>query len=254
MSGFIVIRDYKPGDERNCQEVIRESTMSTVNTAFFSGLTREITFQVIILTSALMFIFLGVPFNICFGSIPVVIALMYVCVWLSHVFKAVQLNVDMGSIPRMYMSSEYTGFWVAEVYEKLMDIRNPQSLQFTIINSDESQKMDLSAYRKRIVGTIAVTRSHNNEDTAWIRRMGVVKSYQRKGIASALVDEVLRFCRDKCYQYVELVTTECHDAARELFLNKGFELKQMYHKQIVGSIITVQMFELMYKLKVAESP
>lgn len=253
MSVYVVIRDYKPGDERGCQEVVQEATMSTVNTAFFSGLTREITFQVIILTSAMMFIFMGVPLHVCLGSIPAVVVLMYICVWSSHAFKAAQLHQDMGSIPRFYMSSEHTGFWVAEVYIKLLENWNPQFSEVVFISDVESQKMDFSAYRRRIVGTIAVTKSKNSEETAWMRRMGVMKKYRRKGIASALVDTALQFCFDHQYKYVELVTTECHDAARELYLNKGFELKQMYHKQIVGSLITVLNFELIYKLKTPES-
>jgi GNAT superfamily N-acetyltransferase len=84
--------------------------------------------------------------------------------------------------------------------------------------------------------------------------MVVTPKYQRKGIASLLVDEALRFCKDKGYAAVELVTSECHDAARELYLKKGFDLKQMYHKPIFGTVVTAQMYDFVFRLKSSENP
>jgi GNAT superfamily N-acetyltransferase len=89
---------------------------------------------------------------------------------------------------------------------------------------------------------------------AWLRRMAVNPKYQRKGIASVLVDEALRFCKDKGYSGVELGTGECHDAARELYLKKGFDLKQMYHKPIFGTVVTIQMYHLVFHFKPSDKP
>jgi hypothetical protein len=50
------------------------------------------------------------------------------------------------------------------------------------------------------------------------------------------------------------VTSECHDAARELYLKKGFDLKQMYRKPIVGTIVTIQMYDLLFCIKPSEKP
>lgn len=76
--------------------------MSTVNTAFFAGLTQEVTFQMTVLMEALMFTFLGVPFSVCVWSVPAVIILMYIFIW----------TQGISNIPRVYMSSEYKRlFW-----------------------------------------------------------------------------------------------------------------------------------------------
>jgi GNAT superfamily N-acetyltransferase len=252
MNHLVIIRYYKPGDELFCREIIKEGTMSTVNAAFIAGLTREITFQTMVLSSALMFIFLGVPFSVCFWSIPVVIILMYAFIWLGHTFKALEMTQDVSNIPRVYMSSEYTGFWVAEVHEPYFMTREPSQVKYTIMTERElkDNNIDIAQHHvKKIVGTVAITRSKHSIDTAWMRRMAVNPKYQRKGIASVLVDEALRFCKDKGYAAVELVTSECHDAARELYLKKGFELKQMYHKSIVGTVVTIQMYDLVFRIK-----
>lgn len=50
------------------------------------------------------------------------------------------------------------------------------------------------------------------------------------------------------YETIDLVTTECHDAARELYMKKGFELRQLYHKQIIGTLVQVLMYEFSLKV------
>lgn len=251
MERYIIIRDYKPGDESQCYEIVKEGTMSTVNAAFIAGLSREITFQVMVLASAVMFIFLGIPIGFCLGSIPGVIVFMYICVWCGHKYKAVEMSQDLANIPRVYMSSDYTGFWVAEAYEPPLILGDKSLIKYTIVNEDEFKKRHLNqgSYFKKIVGTVALTRSRTSENCAWLRRMAVTHDYRRKGIASALLDEVFRFCHEKNYSGVELITTECHDVAREFYVRKGFELKHMYHKQLFGSLVTILMYELYYKVK-----
>lgn len=251
MEHFIVIRDYKPGDELQCREIIKDGTMATVNTAFLAGLTREITFQIMILTAAVMFIFFGFPFTICLGSIPGVILFVYFSIWSAHMYKYLEMSQDLSNIPRVYMSSDFTGFWVAEVYEPVFFTKDREKLKYPILRESEFQEknIDVKSCHKQIVGTIAIVKSVTTEGCAWMRRMAVIPKYQRKGVASALVNEALQFCSEKDYVGVELVTTECHDNARDLYMKKGFQMKQMYHKQIIGSIVTVLMYELYYKIK-----
>lgn len=50
---------------------------------------------------------------------------------------------------------------------------------------------------------------------------------------SGKVLEGLQFCKDKGYCAIQHVTSECHDAAWELYLKEDFDLKEMYHKSIV---------------------
>lgn len=226
--------------------------MSTVTTAFIAGLTRELTFQAMVLTSAVMFIFMGVPLSVCLGAIPVVIVAMYVFIYLAHTFKALEMMQDISNIPRFYMSSDYTGFWVAEACEPIFMTQDPKHAKYLMMTESELQRQSVQLathLRRRIVGTIAVTRSKSEENTAWLRRMAVHPRYQHKGIASKLVDEVLSFAAQKGYSGVELVTSECHNGARELYLRKGFELKQMYNKHVFGSLVSILIYELSISFK-----
>ncbi|KAF4533190.1 hypothetical protein B566_EDAN001732 [Ephemera danica] len=246
----VVLRDYHPGDEIQCQDIIREATMSTVNVAFISGLTREFTFQLMVLVAAVMYIFIGIPLKFCLYVIPGVIIFIYICIWAAHSFKALELNQDINNIPRVYMSSDSTGFWVAEAYEPYFASTWPDGKAMIVNESGlKSCGIDINKCRRTIVGTVAIACSRESEDVGWLRRMAVRPQYQRRGIAKALLREAVSFCRTKGYKEVELVTSECHDAARELYLSAGFDVKQMYHKPIVGNLITLTMYQLIYKLQ-----
>ena len=106
---FIVIRNYKPGDESGCKQVVHEGIMSTVNPAFFAALTREVTFQIIIIMAAIMFVFMNFPPIVCLLSIPISVVIIYISIYFAHITKAYGQTDDILNIPRHYMSSQYTG-------------------------------------------------------------------------------------------------------------------------------------------------
>lgn len=100
MSHIIVIRRYRPGDELGCREIIKESIMSTINIAFMSNLFKEITFQLMILCAAIMFIFFGMPFTICFFVIPIVVVITYIATYLAFMLVVSEINQEISNIPR----------------------------------------------------------------------------------------------------------------------------------------------------------
>lgn len=100
MSHIIVIRSYKPSDELKCREIAKEGIMSTINTAFFGNVFKEITFELMILFAALMFIFFGVPFTVCVLVIPIVIILTYAATYTSLVTKSMEVVQEIRNIPR----------------------------------------------------------------------------------------------------------------------------------------------------------
>ena len=68
------------------------------------------------------------------------------------------------------------------------------------------------------------------ESVALLKRMAVSKKHQRRGIASAMMDTALDHCRAYKFRAIELITTEHHEAARNLYARKGFELIASYEK------------------------
>lgn len=71
-----------------------------MNSAFFGNLFKEITFQVMILLAAIMFIFFGMPFTVCLLVIPVVIVMTYVGTYLAYAAKAMEVDQEVSNIAR----------------------------------------------------------------------------------------------------------------------------------------------------------
>lgn len=216
--------------------------------------------QVALLVMAFAFIGLGIPFKFCLVGIPVAVLLIYFGVWSAHLFKAMELHQDLNNISQTYMSDPSCGFWVAEAYEVSeaseldITINKAKKIDYDFLRESEldARGVNLNGLKKNIVGTVAVTKSLHGGLKAWLRRMAVKKAYRRRGIASRLVDEVIQFCTDKCYEGIELVTTECHYQARELYFRKGFEAEHTYYKYYLNVRQPMYQFHLPLKPPKAE--
>ncbi|XP_031847269.2 N-acetyltransferase family 8 member 3 [Nomia melanderi] len=251
MSHIIVIRSYKPGDEINCKELIKSGVMSSLNSTFFGIVFKELTFQMMILFAAIMFIFFGLPLTICFLVIPLVVFLVYVGTYIGFTTKTMEVNEEVSNIPRVYMSNAFSCFWVAEAFEPYLMTENPTNIQYIIMTEQQfrDSDIDISSQVKRIVGTVALCKSHRLDKGAWIKRLHVHHRYRRKGIASCLINVAISFAIEQGYSCANIIASEYTEGGRELCLKKGFELQQMYHKSILGSLITILMYELTYQIK-----
>jgi len=258
MSAFVVIRHYKSCDEQVCKEIIKTGVMSIVNAAFIAGLTTEVHFQVMVLASAVMYIFLNVPFGVCLASVPAVIILMYILIYTTHVVKAYQAMGQLSNIPRDYMSSEISGFWVAEVYEPVGQSGSSKHEKYMVVDEadvKDGRVLPPKQHQKSVIGIVGLTMdmSSPKPGSAWLKYLAVLPSYQRKGVGTALLNETLSFCKKTNYRYITLAFSECHHAAKMFFSKQGFELKQTYHRHIVGSLVRVLKYELTKDLRADES-
>jgi len=249
---IVLIRPYRPEDYQSVQKVLFDGTMAPVNTFFVRFLTKEIFYQTVVMISALMFIFGGVPLYWTVSSLPIVTCVSYFVIWFGHFYKAKYTHRDMANIERSYMNSNKTCFLVAEAY--VATDRNPSDIRVPVfINEAEFQKypnIEATHSRREIIGTVGICRDREFAVTAWIRRMAVKKEWRRLGVGSHIVDSVIKFCTQKGFVSIELVTTECHDSARRLYEKKGFEMKQMYHKKILNlSSLAITMFFMNFKTR-----
>lgn len=253
----VIIRRYRSGDECTIRSIMSEATMATVGPFFWGGVLSEVFPQVALLVIAFAFIGLGIPFTFCLLGIPVAIVLIYFGVWSAHAFKVMELNQELSNINQMYMSDPECGFWVAEAYE-LSEANELESkfkkVEYDFMNEKEldARGDNLQGLRRNIVGTVAITKSLHGGLKAWLRRMAVKKAYRRCGIATKLMDEVIQFCSDRCYEGIELITTECHYEAREMYYRKGFEAEHTYYKYYLNVRQPMYLFYLPLKPPMAE--
>ncbi|XP_067213871.1 N-acetyltransferase family 8 member 3-like [Linepithema humile] len=251
MSHIIIVRAFKPGDVISCKELLRDGVMSSLSATFWGMLLKESIFQLMLLFCAMAFIFLGMPFTVCFLIVPMAIILVYVGTYISFTAKVAEIDREVNNIPRLYMSNAFSCFWVAEAFQPYLTTRHPKEVHYTVMTEQQFREsnIDVSSQTKKIVGTIGLFKSHTLEGSAWIKRLCVHKEYQRKGVATCLLSVAVQFAADAGYSCANLASSEYTEGGRELCLKKGFELKEMYHKSIIGSFITILMYELSFEIK-----
>jgi len=71
-----------------------------------------------------------------------------------------------------------------------------------------------------LVGMAAISRV--DAATGRLRRMRVTAAWRRKGVAKALLDEAIDFCRAGNYKRLILDTTEHQTAAQQMYESAGF--------------------------------
>lgn len=74
--------------------------MSSMNAAFLGNVVKEFTFQMMILVAAVLFIFFGLPFLICFTAIPAVIFFTYLASFIAHTTKVMEVYQEIDNISR----------------------------------------------------------------------------------------------------------------------------------------------------------
>lgn len=238
---FIIIREYKASDSPAVSEVVRNAYLQNVNTAWLSTILKEITFQLIVSVAAIMFIFLGFPLLLCLAAIPIVLAIIYLVTYSAVLMKAAEVVYNKRPIV----------CWIAEAYEPYFFSQKPQDTSYRILSEEAfwKQKIDFNSFQRKIIGTVAVSNSQATENAAWLFRLAVDKRYTKKGIGRSLIETAKKWCRDNRYSGIEFALSEFQEKYRKLFTNSGFNLKQMYHKQLLGSALVYQMYNFELELK-----
>ncbi|CAG9862204.1 unnamed protein product [Phyllotreta striolata] len=236
MTYYIVIREKTDSDTPALSELVRNGYASNVNNAWINALFHEITFQFIILITALLFICFGVPLYYSIVSVPVVLTGIYFAIYSAFFMKAAQLLYEKRPL----------SCWVAEAYEPYFFAKDPKQCWYKIVDDVEEFRREVKEeqFQRRIIGSVAVSQHFQKEESSWLFRLVVDKKYRRKGIGLRLVNTAQSWCRTNQFNSIELAISECQDGCRELFNKAGFEVEQLYHKQLFGRLLTLQMFQL----------
>ncbi|XP_039971174.1 uncharacterized protein LOC126751663 isoform X2 [Bactrocera neohumeralis] len=211
MQPFIVIRNYRDDDELKCQELVRDYIMSFVKRSFYCFCFREITLQFIVITWAILFIFIGVPLHFCAMTIPGCIFFLFSGTYFSFYAKAVEL-----------MRTKPSQSLVAECYEPFIFRLKPREATYQIF-LDESpyEQSYLNKFRKKIIAT---------------------------RIAEPMLNLVSKKCVANGCSSLECTISEWQEEERDFYDNMGFITRQIYHKQVIGSSLTVMKTLLTYDL------
>lgn len=99
----------------------------------------QITFQLVVMTAAVMFIFLGIPLLYCLAALPCVMLFIYIAIYVSFYSKAMEL----------LMSKRPLKCWVAEVYLPYFFRRDPKTCRYDVV-WDEKEIVDAANFKKTV--------------------------------------------------------------------------------------------------------
>ncbi|XP_011180931.1 uncharacterized protein LOC105211284 isoform X1 [Zeugodacus cucurbitae] len=238
MQPFIVIRNYRDDDELKCQELVRDYIMSFVKRSFYCFCFREITLQFIVITWAILFIFIGVPLHFCAMTIPGCIFFLFSGTYFSFYAKAIEL-----------MQTKPSQSLVAECYEPFIFRLKPREATYQIFLEESPYEQSyLNKFRKKIIATVSVKKHNSLYNAAWLYRFAMAPEYPFQRIAEPMLNLVSKRCIANGCSSLECTISEWQEEERDFFDNMGFVTRQIYHKQIIGNSVTVMKTLLTYNL------
>jgi len=256
----VVIRKFRYGDEKAIIRLVNEGTMVTVNPFFLRAATREMIAQVILMLAAILFIVVGTSLKYSLLAIPITLFTLYIGIYLGHWAKANKTHNDLLDIPAKYLEREKCGFWVAILLDadKVSSASSSSKSDvkhYAFVSEDKdanTNDIEKSKFpsNSNLIGTLAIDIKEDPDmkeppdSVALLKRMAVSKKHQRKGIGSAMMDHALDHCRTFKFRAIELITTEHHEAARNLYARKGFELLASYDKNFVFGLVSITLYRL----------
>lgn len=143
---------------------------------------------------------------------------------------------------------------VAECYEPFIFRCAPNEASYQIFLDnppyDESYK---NKFRRRIVATLSVKNHNAVYNAAWIYRFAIAKNYPHQKIMEPMISLVSKNCVTAGYASLECTISEWQENERDFYDDLGFVTRQIYHKQIVGSSLTVMKTQLTYNLRLDDT-
>lgn len=100
MDHLVIIRKYKPEDQEECRLIIKECMNSNFYSAFRSNLFKETTFQILVLKVAIMFIFLGLPCEVCAIVLPLVVILIWIGTYIAFAVKTFKVDAELKNLTK----------------------------------------------------------------------------------------------------------------------------------------------------------
>ncbi len=162
MTCKVLIRSYRYGDDNQIKSLNTEGAMGTVWPFFLASARREAIAQIVLMVAALLFIVVGLPLHYSLISLPLVMFLLFVGVWIGHRVKITKGHGDLNDVQNMYIDKQKCGFWVAELLspsaEKSGNIPLTKDDVLIIREDHTHSHLDRTIFGtdRRIIGTIAV--------------------------------------------------------------------------------------------------
>ena len=197
MPGHLQIWSYHSPDYEECREIFSQGMQQLISITtclIFSNLFWYITMVTIFAVMA-SFKWSILPLVACLFLSLILWALLYVVIYL-QIWKIINycLKTDLLDIEKTYMSNKGCHMWVAE-------------------------------WNGKIVGMVGLIQNEDHKPgIAELQRMSVSKTCRKMGVASKLLEELLKHSRQQGLEKIVLKTSNAQGPAVRLYRKFGFKL------------------------------
>ena len=220
MPGHLQIRSYHSPDYEECREIFSQGMQQLISITtclIFSNLFWYITMVTIFAVMA-SFKWSILPLVACLFLSLILWALLFVVIYL-QIWKIINycLKTDLLDIEKTYMSNKGCHMWVAE-------------------------------WNGKIVGMVGLIQNEDHKPgIAELQRMSVSKTCRKMGVASKLLEELLKHSRQQGLEKIVLKTSNAQGPAVRLYRKFGFKLIEQ--KPIITNFIFKDMVIMSFELE-----
>ncbi|XP_075986742.1 uncharacterized protein LOC142983645 [Anticarsia gemmatalis] len=231
MSCEIVIRPARAEEQAARGELVTQGITSYDVEAIITFILQELMLQLTVLCGAVLFIFVGASLGTCCLAPLVLAGVAAAAVLLTH--RAT------GAAHAARLRRELAGF-VAEYRGPLGG--DPRALRPRVLA--ERDAGGAAGRHARLVGTVSVAAFRGARRSGWLQALAVEPAWRRRGVGGALVDACRAWAAGAGLESLEAAASSLQTSARSLLHAHGWELRGTYHRQLVGTALTLPMLQL----------
>jgi len=228
----IIIRRYQYGDQKTIRDLVSCCEMEKIVPLFKSLFLTEITLQVLMIMSALVFIFGGIPLKFCLLIFPGSAILFYLGIYLGLLWHLGGSLEDLDNCEEVYMQSPNSGVWVAEIVAQSPD-KNVECLQVRKVAENRLGIIGVLALKEKV----DVNMQEPPHTVGLISRFTIEKQSRRLGAGS----ELLSVCWEqalKQFRAVEVLVSENQSTARNFLEKHEFTLLLDHEVSWLPSVVS----------------
>ena len=221
----IHIKSWAPEFTTDVYYVLKEASYSNLWNGYISILGKTWVITGVLSASMYIFIYSG-SLLYCVATILSMCITVYLTLMIGTWYYLYGPPLaDMNDVKKNYLDEPDNHFWIAE-------------------------------RREEIVGTISITKKQeaSQDKVAFLRRMAVLEDMRRCGVGRRLLEHALTFCKERNYTRIDLITTDVHQAARELYEKMGFKQVGYRPYKYLFGLVNIWTYEYTYHFYPKEVP
>jgi len=235
MSALVKIREFECGEEQRLVQLMRQERLHHLKPLFLAAFFREITLQILMICTALLFIFCNIPLAYCLVTLPIAAIFVLAVVLIGQFLDQQEDCRTLESLMEVLQTDPKTGLWVAQA---VSDQQKPQ-VQDGLVRIKMAKKIESG-----ILGFCALQIKTDKNMQEPPRSVGLIthfiinKNCRRQGLGQLLFAQMWNHAMAN-FRAVEVRLAEHQLVARNFLERQDFSILSQTQNDSVGALHTM---------------